>query len=653
MPAPRPAPGATEVPAASTGGSGGGAGGRAEAEERAAVVAARPSKDAGTDVAIDGGGSDATDAGSDVPPCGADGTSCTTANSAAGICLTKVCHACVDTTDDAKCATAYGAGNICVSGKCGPGNCHASTGCDTGQVCGATVANKCGTCASDTQCQTDTHYGAAFICDTTTGHANSGKCVSSMCTAVGTCAANTADTCCTKKCVTGNCCADDDCHTNSQFGASYFCSANHVCSTCAAVAGNHYFVDPIGGSDTSTATGSGKVGTAALASCSFRTITHALEVIGNAPAAGTTITIVGSATATTALYAHAATAGAPTPEHLPIAVPSSVTITTSGGAISLLLDAAGSGVALAGDGAAIAAITGAPLMIDGANISGVAIASAPGTGKVASIANVAIKNTGDDGIVVGSGTLNIGAGVTVTGAGHVTATGRRSGVHVAGGTVTITVPAGQTASTFNGNTLHGLEVTLLGVLNVVGVPVTTPAITGAGTVVASGNSRANVYIEQTPGLAPAVSSIDGLVAWNSTNGAGLEIVGGSKVRLRNSVSLGNSNGVLITGAAATVAGNALGGIDLGTATGFGHNIMQDAAAANRNAGAGLCVSLEANGGVQSLSRGRQRLRGAGRLLQAHAGRGASRKAATCANHVDEAIEPSATSTVTIVSANCL
>jgi hypothetical protein len=608
----------------------------------AAVDTIDSGADSGTDAVADVG----SDEGSDVPTCGADGTSCAAANGAAGYCLAKVCKVCVDTTDDAKCVTAYGAGQICAAGKCVAGDCHTSAGCGTGRVCGATVAHKCGPCASDTQCQTDTHYGAGFICDTTTGHTESGTCVSSTCTELGTCSANAGDTCCQMKCVTGNCCSDADCHNDSQFGPNYFCSANHVCSTCAAPAGNQYFVDPVGGVD-ATATGSGKVGTAATPSCSFKTITRALQVIGNAPPAGTTITVVGVANATTALVAA---------EDLPIIVPANVTIATSVGPISVTLDADGSGFALAGDGATIAAAAVAPLTIDGAgHTSGMGIAVAPGAGKTAGISNVAIKNTGDDGIAVMNGTLAIGPGVTVTSAGHATATGRRSGLHIAGGVVNIVVPEGQTPSTFTANTLHGIEVTDLGVLNVTGVPVTDP-ITGAGTVVASGNSRSNIFISQTPGMAPSLSTLDGVVAWDSTTAAGIEIIAGSHVNLRNSISLNNTtDGVLITTADATTAGEAIANIDLGTAGSFGENTLQLATAAvdHSNPGAGICLQLDPNSGTQTLAAAGNIFAGPLDCSKPTPG-GALKKAGTCANHVDEAIVvPSAGTTATIVSSNCL
>jgi hypothetical protein len=210
---------------------------------------------------------------------------------------------------------------------------------------------------------------------------------------------------------------------------------------------------------------------------------------------------------------------------------------------------------------------------------------------------------------------------------------------------------GQTPSTFNNNTLHGIEVTLLGVLNVTGVPDAT--LNGGGTVVASGNSRSNIFIEQTPGAATSVGVLDGVVGWNSANGSGLEIGAGSQVKVRNSVLLSNAaDGVLISAADTTVAGNALGGIDLGVAGGFGHNVLQATGAVPQNAGAGICVQLDMNGGVQNLSAAGNVFAGPIDCSNPTPG-GGLHKTATCANHVDEAIVPATGTTVTVTSSNCI
>ncbi len=162
---------------------------------------------------------------------------------------------------------------------------------------------------------------------------------------------------------------------------------------------------------------------------------------------------------------------------------------------------------------------------------------------MASLSYVTVQNTGGHGIAVSNGTLSIGQGVTVTGAG--TALKRRDGLNIAGGLVNIMVASGQAASTFNNNTQHGIYVTGAGVINITGFPVTVPAPNGQGTVVASGNAFAGLRIFEAPGAA-ALSTINGFVAWQNAQN-GLRLYGGGKVKVRNSVFLANVlNGVYIT-----------------------------------------------------------------------------------------------------------
>ena len=568
------------------------------------------------------------------------------------ICGLTIAHSCAACTTDANCTadTFYGTGNICVSGGCVKGNCHDSSECN-GLVCGATVANNCGACKSDSQCQTDAKYGATFICDTTTGKTDSGKCVAAACTNAGmACTANGGDFCCGGGCVAGNCCVDQDCLAT--MGLGFTCSANHTCSQCAAALGNQYLVDPAAGND-ATATGSGKVGSTATASCAFRTITRALQVIGSNPPAGTTITIVGKAGSTTDLYTVQAT-GQPAPETLPIRLPGNVKVTTSDGPVRLRLPAAADGFQLTAAAASILPDKAAVLTIDGAGqTSGAGIISSSGAGNAVSIGNVTVQSTGDDGIRVTSGTLNIGPGVVATGAGTTaTNAARRDGLHITGGIVNIVVPAGETQTSFNSNSQRGIEVGGVGILNITGVPVTTAPIAGDGTVVAKLNDQANIYINQTPGAATAVSVINGVVAWASMNGAGgIHILGGSKVKVRNSVALANGlNGIVITNAANTAAGNDLSGIDLGVMTDFGHNILQASIGSNPNFAAGLCVRPGATAGAQTLTAMGNVFTGPRDCSQATPG--AVVKATTCAGRVDEAVVPAGNANVTVLLNNC-
>ncbi len=562
-----------------------------------------------------------------------------------GISTANTCGAC---STDAQCTADpnYGPGNICYQGICQPGNCHGSStdcsGADAGRVCGASAANTCGACATDAQCQADPSYGSSTICNTTSGMPTSGQCVSSVCSASGACAANGNDFCCTGICVSGNCCVDADCAANPHFGSIYRC-VNNSCTGCSAAVGNKYFVDPMNGSD-STATGSGTAGGVATPSCSFKTITRALQVVGSFAVPGTQIVIVGQSGVTVPL------AGG---ETLPIVVPANVSITTKNGPVRVNLPTSTdpnfgnvAGFQLGGDLSAIAPDPAAPITIDGgANVSGIGIGVSPGSGRSAGLAYVTVQNTGGHGIAVSNGSLLIGPGVSVTGAG--TTLKRRDGLNVAGGSVAIAVATGQAPTSFNNNTQHGIYVTGAGVINIAGVPVIVPAPNGQGTVQANGNYFAGLRIFEGPGAA-STSSIDGLVAWGNTQ-SGLRLYGGAKVRVRNSVFLANMlNGVYITAYDGSVAGNDLSKIDLGSSGSPGRNDIQALIGANPDL-AGLCLSM--SGGMGPLT-----LAAEGNVFAGPTDCGVVTapvvRSAVCGGFADVGIIPAVGTTVTVDVATC-
>jgi hypothetical protein len=133
--------------------------------------------------------------------CGADNSMCMNGSNA-GLCRSHTCTACADTTDDANCATAYGAGNICVSGVCQMG-CHDSSTCNN-TVCDPTTGT-CRGCQQDYECP-----ASAPNCNVATGQcsATAVACTSGMdCTG-----GNGAGFCCNMKCFGGGeCCVDLDC----------------------------------------------------------------------------------------------------------------------------------------------------------------------------------------------------------------------------------------------------------------------------------------------------------------------------------------------------------------------------------------------------------------------------------------------------------
>ncbi len=503
----------------------------------------------------------------------------------------RLCQTC---TGDSQCTgdTRYGAGHICAQGQCVMGNCQTSTTCSQ-KICGAQIPYTCGNCSTDSQCQTDPTYGAGYICNT-----SAGQCVLNSCASPNTaCAFNAADICCAggggNKCLPGNCCADAQC------GVGGVCVGN-ICSQCKAVTGGNpvFQVDPVNGDD-QTATGSGQLSldNTSVSRCSFKTLTRALQVIGSNPVPNTTVRIVGSGVST----ALAAT------EAWPIIVPANVSITTTGGAIAATVPAGKMGFRITGDKAALLGSATAPLTINGGGTSGIGISFELSAGAAATLAYVTVSSSGDTGIsVTGSavnpgGTVTVGQGVTVQGAGA--AGNRRNGLNILVGTVVIDVPAGQAPTSFKNNTQHGISVGGLGVLTLKGVPGIdsgTSLPNGTGTVVTSGNFAANVMINQTSGAAPATSLLEGLVAW-AGQARGLRITAGSKVKVRKSVFLANTDvGVRIEQAADTAAGNDLTNIDLGTMGDPGQNYLQLGLGSNPNLNAGLCVSLSGIAAAQAV-----------------------------------------------------
>ncbi|HEY6475606.1 MAG TPA: hypothetical protein VI456_03440, partial [Polyangia bacterium] len=493
------------------------------------------------------------------------------------ICSSLTCSNCASGgAGDTQCQgdTNYGTGDICFQGLCGAGNCHATsadcTGANAGLICGVSVTNTCGSCTSDSQCKNDSFYGANDICNTTTG-----KCVSATCTDSSfpggvVCGANSSDFCCgnggtTGSCVTGNCCNDTDC------GASGTACVNHTCSACNGVSGNQWYVDPVNGND-NTATGSDMSGTSVAPGCAFKTIKKLLNVMPSTPFAGTQIIIVGP------------TAGLAAGETYPITIPANTKLTTSGGAVTITVPAA-TLFQLNNNASSITGGSGAALVLDGANhTGGIAIMNSPGTSTfTSSISNLTIQNTNNDCIRVTAGTLTVSAGVVATGS-------NQDGIHITGGAANINNPSGA-QTLFSSNAQHGIEVGALGSVSVTGTP-GSPVPSASGTVLAYQNTQAGIRINQTPaGVGLVTNSINGLVSWANTN-YGARLFGGSLVKVRNSVLLGNgADGVRVSGAN-VASGDDVSKIDLGAAADPGKNWLQvPLGSAGLNSNTGLCVAL--------------------------------------------------------------
>jgi len=300
-----------------------------------------------------------------------------------------------------------------------------------------------------------------------------------------------------------------------------------------------YYVDPANGDDGS-ATGAGTSGGGTTdSSCSFATITRALQAIGPNPAAGTVIQIIGKASIPDASNKKAIA------ETFPITVPAHVIITASGGVVTIsppansgafILDAAASGL----DGS----IGGAQLVLEGKthNASlGVHVDSGSTDGTI--LRNVTIQNFLQEGILLSNaGILGIKPGVSVLSNGL--GTPKRPGLHITGFShANINVPKGQLTTSFNDNGQHGILVSGSGFVNIQGAQ-----SGGTGTIECRQNQVAGLDIGQTPSAAALpLNTVNGLLVVGTTNGNGIRLEGGSHVTVTNSYSLGNANsGVLVT-----------------------------------------------------------------------------------------------------------
>jgi hypothetical protein len=336
----------------------------------------------------------------------------------------------------------------------------------------------------------------------------------------------------------------------------------------------------VNGSDTA---GNGNIGNGNPATCAFRTLTRALQVIGNGAAFAVTVTVVGPATVPNTAA-----------EAFPLAIPQNVSILTSGGAVTVNVTAGRVGFVLNAPNASIAGNGAAPLTISGqANKAtfGIAASSANSTGT--SISNLTVSSFATAGILVeNAGVLSIGAGVT--------STGNPDGLHVTNtGKVTIAVPSGA-ATHFDTNTVHGVLVSDNGSIALTGA-ITSAAIPPVGTITTSHNTAAGIWVEQAAG-STAQSTITGLVSYANA-GNGLRFVGGSNVKLRGSISLGNAaSGVIVSaGNGMGAATNNIGNIDLGdpadAAGSIGGNTLQAPLGTGANGNAGVCLAMRANAGT--------------------------------------------------------
>jgi hypothetical protein len=243
----------------------------------------------------------------------------------------------------------------------------------------------------------------------------------------------------------------------------------------------------------------------------------------------------------------------------------------------------------------ITSTAGAPLGISTTAFGGTeGIVVGTGSTDGTQVSNVSITKMAGDGIRVnGSGVIKILGGVVANENG-VAKVG--NGLSVTGTGLAIIDPGTGAATTFNGNSAHGILVQQSGRIQLTG----TPAGNSAGSVETNGNVLAGVWIQQTAGaIATATSTITGLVSFGNTAGNGLRIVEGSFVTVRGSIFLGNKgNGVNVSSTTTTGSPTStLGQIDLGSTLTNGGNTFQAPLGSGNNAGAGICLDVAPNQGA--------------------------------------------------------
>lgn len=378
--------------------------------------------------------------------------------------------------------------------------------------------------------------------------------------------------CANAACVSGNCHSDTDCS-----GETPAC-VNNVCTACDGASNGVYYVDPNNGSDSVNATGSDTAGGRIAAMCAFKTITHALSVVG-APSASTKIVVLGPATVSVG-------------ETFPLSVPQNVVIEGQG---TVTVDVPAATTSEAGVAAANGFMLAHPASgLETLTISGQSLTGAAGVlVQSGSATSTYLKNVVIEKFSAGSGVHVTGSGVVVLQEG-VVATENKNGL-VLGDTATATASNSNQSNPvlFSQNTQDGILVTGSASLSFAG----DAGSMGAGSIVVSQNGSGIVFTQVGPGVNMPPSTLTGVVAWKNTL-YGLDLQGGSRAVLRSSFVGANAIGVSVRTSTVS-SSNDTSYIDLGTAAEPGQNTLQslassDAGPSAQNTAAAVCYAILPN-----------------------------------------------------------
>jgi hypothetical protein len=489
----------------------------------------------------------AADAGADAGPALCTVNTACMLDSTPGLCTDGFCGTCAGTQDDARCAAAYGAGNICVQGACIPGDCHATADCGGGKTC---IQNQCVGCASDNDCDDgQTCTGGACVA---AAAACSGKAVGAAC--------GTGELCCTRQnaltCVEVQCCTDAQCGANQTCQAGQCVAAN---SGCTAPPQPTYFVDP---AYTGPSTGS--------QTCPFKTLHGAFNAVRTDEFLGDSDVVVKGGTIDATSEGGA--------DKFPLTIPSSVFLRTQTGLPDATIVAPANTTAFQAPFVAQAAATQPwsarvshlTIKQTAAGTAGTAVLVTGGTlAKPVHVDHVTITNF-QDGIDVDGGKALMAFGVDVSRSAD-------AGLRVAAGRATITVGANADAFTKFHDNKVGILVTgdPASVLDATG----SQDATGLDRVSANSNTEAGIRLFSTN----AANSL--VTVGASLNGnSGLSVVAGVKIKVRGSRFKQNGqSGVRIS---ANGSVTAVDGIDLGVANDFGQNEL------GGNTDSELCINLD-------------------------------------------------------------